>query len=155
VSPPVALSTEAAPCLRVLIVEDEVLIALELEGLLAEAGHVPVGIAATSAEAVRLGQDLKPDVALVDIHLADGPTGVEVARSLVALDATAVVFMTANGKRIPPDFAGADGAIGKPYSERSVKSALHYFADRRGGRLGPAAPPPDGLTLSPRLLAMS
>lgn len=150
-SPPVSgLAADPAPCLRVLIVEDEVLIALELEDLLAEAGHVPVGIAATSEEAMRLGHDLKPDVALVDIHLADGPTGVEVARSLGGADGTTVVFMTANGRRIPPDFAGAVGAIGKPYSERSVRSALSYFADRRDGRIAASAPPPDGVTLPPR-----
>lgn len=137
--------------LRVLIVEDEVLIALELEDLLAEAGHVPVGIASTAAEAVRLGHDLKPDVALVDIHLGDGPTGIDVARSLGAADGTTVVFTTANGRRIPPDFAGAAGAIGKPYSERSVRSALTYFADRRDGRIAASVPPPDGVVLSPRL----
>jgi two-component system, response regulator PdtaR len=139
--------------LRVLIVEDEVLIALELEDMLSEAGYVPVGIAATASEAVRLGHDLKPDVALVDIHLADGSTGVDVARSLGGSDETAVVFMTANGRRIPPDFAGAVGAIGKPYSERSVTSALSYFAGRRDGRIAPSAAPPDGLVLSPRLRA--
>ena len=151
----IVVAVGPSPGLRVLIVEDEVLIALELEDLLAEAGHVSVGIAATSAEAVRLGHDLKPDVALVDIHLADGPTGIEVARSLGAEAGTTVVFTTANDKRIPPDFAGAAGAIGKPYSERSVRSALNYFSDRRDGRIAASAPPPDGVVLSPRLRALS
>lgn len=142
-----------APALRVLIVEDEVLIALELEDMLSEAGYVPVGIATTASEAVRLGLDLKPDVALVDIHLADGSNGVDVARSLGESDGTDVVFMTANGRKIPDDFAGAVGAIGKPYSERSVTSALSYFAGRRDGRIAAGAAPPDGLVLSPRLKA--
>lgn len=137
--------------LRVLIVEDEVLIALELEDLLSEAGHVPVGIAATAAEAMRLGADLKPDVALVDINLADGATGVDVARRLGAAEETTVVFTTANGKRIPADFAGAAGAIGKPYTERSVRSALDYFAEHRGGRLDPNTVPPIGVTVAPHL----
>ena len=82
--------------LRILVVEDEVLIALELECLLEDLGHVSVGVAGASAEAIALGRSTAPDVALVDIHLTDGPTGVEVARALSADPRTTVVFMTAN-----------------------------------------------------------
>lgn len=124
--------------LRILVVEDEVLIALELECLLEDLGHVSVGVAGCSAEAIALGRRTAPDVALVDIHLVDGPTGVEVARQLSADPRTTVVFMTANAKRIPPDFAGALGVIAKPYSERVVANALDYVAQRRAGRTPPA-----------------
>lgn len=120
--------------LRILVVEDEALIALELESLLDDLGHVTVGIAGTSAEAIALGRTMAPDVALVDIHLVDGPTGIEVARALSEDRRTTVVFMTANAKRIPRDFAGAIGVIAKPYSERVVASTLDYVADRRAGR---------------------
>jgi len=112
--------------LRILIVEDEFLIALELESLLQDAGHDVVGIAATSGEAMALGQQLGPDLAFVDIHLADGLTGIDVARSLSAQHHVTVLFMTANAKRIPEDFAGARGVIAKPYTERGVKEALAY-----------------------------
>ena len=112
--------------LRVLIVEDELLIALELECLLQDAGHDVVGIAACSAEALDLSAKLDPDLAFVDIHLADGPTGVEVSRRLAAEHDVTVLFMTANAKRIPEDFAGARGVIAKPYTERGVKEALAY-----------------------------
>jgi two-component system, response regulator PdtaR len=71
----------AEPNLRILIVEDEALIALELESLLQDDGHLPIGIAATAREAMALGE-LEPDLALVDVHLADGPTGIDVARRL-------------------------------------------------------------------------
>jgi two-component SAPR family response regulator len=74
---------------------------------------------------VALGTDLKPDLAFVDIHLADGPTGVDVARRLTEGEVT-VLFMTANAKRIPDDCAGARGVIGKPYTERGVIQALDY-----------------------------
>lgn len=70
------------PPLRILVVEDEVLIALELECLLDDLGHVTVGVAGSSQEAIALGLATHPDVALVDIHLIDGPTGVAVARAL-------------------------------------------------------------------------
>ena len=125
---------ESGEALRILVVEDEVLIALELECLLEDLGHVSVGVASASAEAIALGQRTAPDVALVDIHLIDGPTGVEVARALSADPRTTVVFMTANAKRIPPDFAGAVGVIAKPYSERTVASALDYVARCRSGQ---------------------
>jgi CheY-like chemotaxis protein len=112
--------------LRILIVEDEILIALELESLLQDLGHDVVGIAASSEDARTLGQDLKPDLAFVDIHLVDGPSGVEVARHLAAHHQVTVLFMTANAKRIPEDFAGAWGVIVKPYTERGVREALSY-----------------------------
>ncbi|MCJ2088274.1 response regulator [Methylobacterium sp. E-005] len=133
--------------LRILVVEDEALIALELECLLDDLGHVTVGIAGTSAEAIALGRATAPDVAFVDIHLVDGPTGIEVARALSEDRRITVVFMTANAKRIPPDFAGAIGVIAKPYSERVVASTLHYVADRRAG--GGAAACPDGFLAAP------
>ena len=130
---------------RVLIVEDEILIALELESLLQDAGHDPVGVAATSTEAIALGRSLRPDIALVDVHLADGPTGIEAARMLAEADVT-VLFMTANAKRIPEDFAGACGAIAKPYTERAVRDALWFVVEHFRGRTN--TPPPDGLIVS-------
>ncbi|MFC6048765.1 response regulator, partial [Methylobacterium hispanicum] len=117
----------SGPSLRILVVEDEALIALELECLLDDLGHVTVGVACNSSEAIAVGRATAPDVALVDIHLVDGPTGIEVARALAADPRTTVVFMTANAKRIPDDFAGAFGVIAKPYSERVVASTLAYL----------------------------
>lgn len=134
--------------LSVLIVEDEVLLATELSYLVEEVGCVPVGHAMCSEEARELATQLKPDLALVDVHLRDGPTGVEVAR-LIANDCGGVaLFMTANVKRLPPDFAGAVGVIGKPYSEQGVKTALNFLAAcLRTGRA--PSPAPAGLELSP------
>lgn len=127
--------------LRILVVEDEALIALELECLLDDLGYVTVGVAGSSTEAIELGRATAPDIALVDIHLIDGPTGIDVARTLSLDPRTSVVFMTANDKRIPPDFAGALGVIAKPYSERAVAGALRYVAALRAG----GQPDADGL----------
>ncbi|WP_210497361.1 response regulator [Microvirga antarctica] len=125
--------------LRILIVEDEVLIALELESLLLDAGHDVVSVATSSVEALRQAEQFSPDLALVDIHLTDGPTGVDVARRLAAERGITVVFMTANAKRIPADFAGASGVLSKPYTERGVKEALAYVLAAESGR-SPAPP---------------
>ena len=118
--------------LRILIVEDEILIALELESLLQDAGHEVVGMAASSQDAVALGQRLGPDLAFVDIHLTDGPTGIDVARRL-GDQGVAVLFMTANAKRIPDGFTEAHGVIAKPYTERGVRQALDYVLASREG----------------------
>ncbi|WP_232631832.1 response regulator [Methylobacterium sp. Leaf118] len=137
--------------LRILVVEDEVMIALELECLLEDLGHVSIGVAGCSADAIALGRSTAPDVAFVDIHLTDGPTGIEVARALSADPRITVLFMTANAKRIPPDFAGALGVIDKPYSERTVANALDYVLRRRAGQ-APQAESLDGLCLAPRVI---
>jgi two-component system, response regulator PdtaR len=119
-------SVSADKSLRILVVEDEILIALELESLLQDVGHEVVGIAASSKDALALGKELSPDLAFVDIHLADGPTGIDVSRHFSDELGITVLFMTANAKRIPEDFAGARGVIAKPYTERGVREALAY-----------------------------
>ncbi len=63
---------------------------------------------------------------LLIIHLADGPTGVTLGRQLVDAGIP-VVFMTANARRIPEDFSGAIGVIGKPYTEAGVSDALKFL----------------------------
>ena len=97
----------SAQPLEVLIVEDEVLLATELEYLLQELGCHTVGMAMNSEEAVAMAEALNPDLALVDVHLEDGPTGVDAARRIKADCGGVVLFMTANVKRLPEDFAGA------------------------------------------------
>jgi CheY-like chemotaxis protein len=145
------VTAQPHPPLNVLIVEDEVLLAVELSYLVRESGLREVGHAMCAAEAAELARALTPDLALVDVHLQDGPTGVDVAR-LIAEDCGGVVlFMTANVRRLPADFAGACGVIGKPYSDHAVKMALLYLTAclREGRAPGPA---PLGLTLSPAFL---
>lgn len=136
------------PALDVLIVEDEMLLAIELEHLIEEVGSHSLGCAVSSDEAVALADQLKPDLALVDVHLSDGPTGVDVARRIADDCSGVALFMTANVKRLPEDFAGACGVIGKPYSEHGVKTALGYLAVclTEGRAPGPV---PVGLTLAP------
>lgn len=134
--------------LNVLIVEDEVLLAVELSYLIEEVGCRDVGHAMSSDEAIALASSLRPDLALVDVHLRDGPTGVDVARAIANDCGGVALFMTANVKRLPDDFAGACGVIGKPYSEHGVKMALRYLGVclREGHAPGL---PPAGLQLAP------
>jgi len=140
--------TDADNPLNVLIVEDEVLLAVELGFIVRDVGCCEVGHAMSGDEALELAEALHPDLALVDVQLRDGPTGIDVARKIVKDCGVVALFMTANVKRLPADFAGACGVIGKPYSEASVRAALAYLRVCLGQGKAPGLPPP-GLTLAP------
>jgi CheY-like chemotaxis protein len=124
------------PPLRVLIVEDEALLAMQLDALLMDAGHEVVGWAMTADEAMEIFHHAQPDLAFVDLHLGDGPTGIDVARQIQAAGTSVVVFVTANSKMLPEDFAGAVGVIAKPYSMHGIEAALTYLHE------GIRTPPP-------------
>ena len=134
--------------LKILIVEDEALLAMELESLVEEAGHQVVGWATSSAEARTMVETTEADIAFVDIHLADGPTGVDIAEHIRESKRSVVVFMTANPKRIPDHFAGAIGVIAKPYTMNGLVSALRYLQEGVR-RPPPVSVLPAGFTLSP------
>jgi CheY-like chemotaxis protein len=137
-----------AQSLRILLVEDEALLLMQLELFLEDEGHVVVGTAVSSAEAMELASRDEADIALVDIHLADGPLGCEVGRFITQNTRTAVVFMTANPKRIPDDFSGAVGVIGKPYTHTGMKAALAYLVSAVSSP-PPTIRKPPSLTLAP------
>ncbi|RWC83240.1 MAG: response regulator [Mesorhizobium sp.] len=134
--------------LKVLIVEDEALLAMELESLVQDAGHSVVGWATSLAEAREVVDSTRADIAFVDIHLTDGPTGIDVAEYIDDRKNSMVVFMTANPKRIPDHFAGAIGVIAKPYTVHGVTSALRYLQEGVR-RPPPTSERPAGFTLSP------
>lgn len=134
--------------MRVLIVEDEALLAMEIQVLLEDAGHEVVGWATSSEEAMTLAGRTAPDLAFIDVHLADGPTGVSVAERIAAASGAMVVFVTANAKRLPTDYAGAAGVIAKPFTRIGLLSALRYL--HQGVRTPPPkAALPAGFTLAP------
>ena len=128
--------------MRVLIVEDELIIAIDVEASLAEEGHQVIGIARESETALALGRRLRPDLALVDIQLVDGETGPEIARHLKDMGVP-VLFMTANADTLPSDMAGALGAVPKPVAEHVLKRAVRWAGD-------PDADPPTTLVVNRR-----
>lgn len=130
---------------RVLIVEDEILVAAELEATLEERGFRSVGIAPDLASALVLAGE-RPDLALVDINLRDGRTGPVIAERLAREFGVAVLYLTANP---PMAFeAAARGVIGvldKPFEEDRVAAALGFAFGLKFG--GARTAPPAGLTL--------
>jgi DNA-directed RNA polymerase specialized sigma24 family protein len=111
---------------RVLIIEDEPVIAMDLENLVADLGHQIIGVARTRDEAVQIGSSERPDLILADIRLADASSGIDAVNDLLGVfGELPVIFITAfperllTGERPEPAFL-----ISKPYKEDQVRSAV-------------------------------
>lgn len=129
---------------RILIVEDEYLVAADMEAVLEERGFETVGIAPDMETALSLAQ-AKPDLALVDIHLRDGPTGPQIAERLAKAYQVPVVFVTANASLVDkPPAPGVLGVLSKPCGEEVIGAAVEYLMARGGER---PSQPPQGLRL--------
>ncbi|MDI1325739.1 MAG: response regulator [Brevundimonas sp.] len=126
---------------RILVIEDEALVAMELRFVLEDLGHEVVGTASDAHTARRLVQDTEVDLALVDIHLSDGPTGIDLGRELGQDLGVTVLFMTANPGMVRNGVAGTIGVLSKPTDERAVQTAVDYALRRRAGRPVEYAPP--------------
>ena len=126
---------------RILIIEDEALVAMELRFVLEDLGHQVMGVAATAKAAQDLVRENDVDLALVDIHLSDGPTGIELGRELGQEMGVSVLFMTANPGMVREGVAGTIGVLSKPTDERAVQTAVDYALRRRQGQPTDYAPP--------------
>ena len=109
--------------LRILVVEDEALVAMELLGMLEDLGHQGEGPAPDLPSALAAADRGRPDLALVDIRLARGHSGLEVARAFFELDIP-VMFVTGNcpleqGRGI------AIGCLHKPVTDASFSAFNH------------------------------
>lgn len=126
---------------RILIIEDEALVAMELRFVLEDLGHEVVGTAADAGTARNLARETDVDLALVDIHLSDGATGIDLGRELGQQMGVTVVFMTANPGMVRNGVAGTIGVLSKPTDERAVQTAVDYALGRRCGQAVNPAPP--------------
>lgn len=122
---------------RILIVEDEMLVAMEMEAIIEDLGFQPVGIAADSKQALSLAQE-KPDLALVDLHLRDGLTGPSLGEEL-ARRGIGVIFITANPRIVASGVPGALGVAEKPCDEHTIASIVEFAVSHRKG--APIDPP--------------
>lgn len=112
--------------LRVMIVEDQAILAMELELVLGDVGCDVVGCAMDRDGAFEIAERERPALALVDVNLLDGLTGPQIAHRLVTEYGTAVVFLTANPEQIPDGFAGALGAVCKPFDDQTIKAVVNF-----------------------------
>lgn len=113
---------------KVLVVEDEIFVAIELENLLAELGHEPIGIAADAQTALALAPDA--ELAIVDLNLRDGPTGPSIGRTLAERGVT-VMFMTANPSQLGQGVPGTIGVMAKPVMDDELREAVAFAVATR------------------------
>lgn len=118
---------------RVLIVEDEFLIALDLEATVHSMGMEVTGFAANTEQALRFAPTA--EIAFVDVNLSDGATGPEIGRKLAEDYGIAVVFMTANPEMVAGGVKGTLGVVSKPVMPSVVEQSLKYAVARRNGML--------------------
>lgn len=109
-----------------MIVEDQALLAMELELVLGESGCDVVGSAMDTAGAIAIVERERPDLALIDVNLLDGLTGPQIAERVVSEFGCAVVFLTANPEQIPEGFVGALGAVSKPFDEATIRGVIVF-----------------------------
>jgi CheY-like chemotaxis protein len=112
---------------RILIVEDERLIAVDLQRRLTRLGYAVVALAASGAEAIQKALALYPDVVLMDIRLQGDMDGVEAAQQIHVSAAIPVVFMTAYVDEDTQQRVRATsswGCLYKPFTSHQVQSAL-------------------------------
>lgn len=120
---------------RVLIVEDEFLIALDLEATVHSMGMEVTGFAANKDQALRYAPTA--DIAFVDVNLSDGATGPEIGLRISCHEdyGVAVVFMTANPEIVAGGVKGTLGVVSKSVMPSVVEQSLKYAVARRNGML--------------------
>ena len=110
---------------RVLIIEDEPIIALDIEALVKELGHEVTSVARTRTQAVAAAKADPPGLILADIRLADESSGIDAVADILAVHDVPVIFITAfperllSGERVEPTYL-----ITKPFKPNTVKAAI-------------------------------
>ena len=113
------------PTIKVLIIEDEPIISLDLQSIVKEMGHNVVATATTRDEAVREARRTEPGLVLADIKLADGSSGIDAVRQILSEVDVPIVFITAyperllTGERPEPTFL-----VTKPFVPETVRVAI-------------------------------
>lgn len=111
---------------KILIVEDEIFVALEIEQIVEETGFDVSAIAADREAALACAESC--DIALVDLNLRDGPTGPMIGMELASRYGIRVIYVTANPSQIGAASVAALGVITKPFRAQSISAALRLAA---------------------------
>lgn len=109
----------------ILVVEDEFLVALEMQSILEENGYRVLGIAADLSGAMEYASQ-SIDLALVDLNLRDGLTGPQIGERLANEYDAAVLFVTANPRMLGDGVAGTIGVLTKPTDEETLLAATRF-----------------------------
>jgi two-component system, cell cycle sensor histidine kinase and response regulator CckA len=111
---------------RILIVEDESIVQLDLQRRVQRMGHTVVGIASSGEEAVAKAVELKPDLVIMDVRLEGSMDGIEAARRIRAEHGTRIVYVTAYAATLE-ELAAQDvfgPCVTKPFRTTELQSAI-------------------------------
>ena len=130
--------TSPSSRLRILIVEDETILAMQVEDMIEKLGHVVVGSVASHAQTITRAQASRPDLAVMDINLGHGGNGIEAALELRQRFNMPSVFVSAYlssaSDREWAQTARPLGLVPKPYTARHIEAVLRQAA----GRIAPS-----------------
>lgn len=117
--------------LSVLIVEDDLMIADMTEEFLVTSGYSVCGIARTVGAAILLAQPHPPDLALIDLRLAEGGLGTNVAAELRKTGKTGILFVSGNITQFDLTSEIGGGSLVKPYLTKDLLSSLSIITEMR------------------------
>jgi PAS domain S-box-containing protein len=123
---------------RILIVEDEVIVARDIRQQLVHLGYKPLADTARGEEAVTLAEQLRPNLVLMDIHLAGKMDGIAAAQTIREQFALPVVFLTAFASNDMLDrakLAEPFGYIIKPFDERELRTVIEMALYKHGAEM--------------------
>jgi ActR/RegA family two-component response regulator len=127
--------------LYVLIAEDDLMIADLIEDCLINAGYKVCGIARTVTEGIALAQLQRPDLAIIDMRLADGGLGTEIVTGLHAGPRIGILYASGNINQVI-ELADGDACIAKPYHTKDILRALRLVEQiLEDGIVAPPYPP--------------
>lgn len=136
----------------VLIAEDDLVMADMVELALAKAGYTVCGIARTVAEAVILANERTPDLAVIDMRLANGGLGTEIAAA-GALNGVGILYATGNASTVVMAGAAGQACLTKPYTFPDLLRSLELVEGMK--KSGSAWPPfPRGFRILPGAIGL-
>ena len=127
--------------LAVLIVEDDFMIADCLEEILEAAGYAVCGIASTTDEAIEFGKKHNPDLGIIDLRLSNGETGTDIGAALRPRSGFGILYASGNPDNERFRSAVGEAIIAKPYTAKSIVTALGIVRERVSGLPLSAFPP--------------
>ncbi len=134
--------------IKVLIAEDDLLIADAAEEVLVKSGYQVCGIARTVVDAVALGRAHNPNIAVIDLRLADGGLGTDIPAQLHALNRFGILYATGNITHVMLTDTEGDACLAKPYRAEDLLRSLELVAEIVA--TGTASPPfPRGFRVLP------
>jgi DNA-binding response OmpR family regulator len=128
--------------LKVMIAEDDLVVANVIGEVVSRAGYEVCGIVRTVADAIDLAQRQKPDLAVIDLRLADGGNGTDIGVKLASLAGVGVLYSTGNIARIMLTVSDGHACLRKPYDAAALLRSLEIVADMVANRsVSPPFPP--------------